>query len=513
MQFILWCLILFVNYVYPQINTITFPPSPTPPRTLTPCPFPSVRRPWLSLSSDEKQTYLDAVALGMDKGYHFYFMQILSDPTTNFEFYQTCGWAYSSRRLLLAYQTMLQSLGPQYACLTIPYWDYFADFAQIQTGSCNGNLSNCSSILTEMGGNSGAQTTLIMDQVPVTGASTGTYPLNHFCELYNISCSGFVPRGNWNVSFPTGFGYGTMVNLLNTSPNFYSYTFGLKNTIHNYMHLALGGAMANGNRTMADMLFFSQHAALDMMVQIYIECYLGTDIPTTIKKSSSIAFSICGPTIATLSLWPRQTSNITHRLPLSYANQSTIVDAANHPIIGQFFSPLPTAYFQYVDTNDLGAYSYNYDRNLMVSSLLTNGFICPISLHRRRLRAEAKESAKSKRNEAVKKVNEVKNQVIDMAKELCQDNKKCALALYATVECILFPPKNQACDGDKLYCATEMYVVTDGVARFAKLQEICPFLNSSEAMNNKTLTLVNFMTDLLPGSKGTTETIILTNNP
>lgn len=210
-------------------QTIVFPTSAP-----VSCPVPAIRQSWLNMTAADQQTYLDAVGIAMDKGYHFNFLQILSEPDTYYEYYSTCGWAYSSRRLLLAYQNMLRSLGPAYACITIPYWDYFADNAQIQTGACDGTLRNCSSILTGMGGNAGAPTSLTIDGIPVSGAATTSYPLNRFCELYNISCSGYVPRGpDWNTTtFPTGFGYATLANMLKKATSFFSFTFGLKNGIH-----------------------------------------------------------------------------------------------------------------------------------------------------------------------------------------------------------------------------------------------------------------------------------------
>ncbi|KDO33849.1 hypothetical protein SPRG_01728 [Saprolegnia parasitica CBS 223.65] len=396
-------------------QTIVFPTSAP-----VSCPVPAIRQSWLNMTATDQQTYLDAVGIAMDKGYHFNFLQILSEPSTYFEYYSTCGWAYSSRRLLLAYQNMLRSLGPAYACITIPYWDYFADNAQIQTGTCDGTLGNCSSILTGMGGNAGAPTSLTIDGISVSGAATTSYPLNRFCELYNISCSGYVPRGpDWNTTiFPSGFGYATMANMLKRATSFYSFTFGLKNGIHNSLHLALGGAMVDAGRTMADPLFFSQHAALDMMVQVYIECYFGTNRTVAKKLSSPWAFSICAPSIAEMPKAPRVTSNITQRLPQSFENYTTIVDAANHPVIGQFFASTPPAYFSYVDTTDMGALSYNYDKNVLVSSLLANGFICPVKAYNRRLEDDASLSTKqaarvrprNARDAAVRRLNKLRRQ-------------------------------------------------------------------------------------------------------
>ncbi|OQR92863.1 hypothetical protein ACHHYP_03117 [Achlya hypogyna] len=490
---------------------ILFPaPAPTPAPTAAPgvpvtCPVPATRQPWLLLSPADQQTYLDAVALAMDKGYHFYFVQILAESSTWFEYYTTCGWAYSSRKLLLAYERMLRSLGPAYACITIPYWDFFADNAQVQTGDCSGTLSGCSSILGSFGGASGVNTSISMDNETVWGYASTGYPLNHFCELYNIRCSNFVPRGNWNVPFPQGFGYGIMANLLNKCTSFFSYTFGLKNGIRSNMQTALGGAMAAPNRTMADPLFFSQHAALDMMVQVYIACYLGTNVSATKKQTSPWAFSRCGPSFTSSSQWPTSLSKVTLRLPVSYANHSAVVDAVDHPVVGQFFAPLPTYYYEYADSTDLGAFSYDYNKNALVTSFLANGYICPVTIHRRLRRMEGITSpvvlsaAARTRTTAVQKIVDVKDLITTEAMRLCKGNFTKALELYAIAECMLSQGPPQPQDTVPLEFSPAVTLVFEGsdpMPTPVKVEDPCKALLATKlARSGKSFRLAGFMAE------------------
>ncbi|GMF18620.1 unnamed protein product [Phytophthora lilii] len=65
---------------------------------------------------------------------------------------------------------MLRSLDPKFACITIPYWDYFADYARFLERKCeNGgtSLEACSSILRGLGGSQGAART-----VNINGSAT-----------------------------------------------------------------------------------------------------------------------------------------------------------------------------------------------------------------------------------------------------------------------------------------------------------------------------------------------------
>lgn len=109
------------------------------------------RKAWGAMTVTEQQVYLDAIALGMSRGYRILFTEMHSEMTSATEFYMTCGFLYWNGRFLLAYENMLRSLGARYACVTIPYWDYFADYASFVDGRCN-SIESCSPILKGLAG-------------------------------------------------------------------------------------------------------------------------------------------------------------------------------------------------------------------------------------------------------------------------------------------------------------------------------------------------------------------------
>ncbi|RHY16984.1 hypothetical protein DYB32_010590 [Aphanomyces invadans] len=331
----------------------------------------------------------------MALGYHYYFSQLVEEPQTYFEYYLTSGWAYWNRKVLLAYETMLRGLAPRFASVTLPYWDAFADFAQVQTTNCT--LLDCSIILTDFGGYTGTISNLTIDRNDTRGIKVSTPPLNAFCESdNNASCAGYLIRSSWRRSFPSGFGYFSLASALNSASSFQQFTSVIKSGMHNNMHLALGAMMAN-NRTTADILFMPlqyvapveslalmlcvhSSATFDMVLQVYINCYVGEFPTDAAKRNTSSAWPFVPSTISNPPYAaPTLNSNITIRLPLSSTQLGTFVDATGHPVLGSLFQSLPAAYWQYVSASNIGGvHSYTYDFNSLMSNLTASMYKCVV---------------------------------------------------------------------------------------------------------------------------------------
>uniref|UniRef100_K3X1M1 Tyrosinase copper-binding domain-containing protein n=1 Tax=Globisporangium ultimum (strain ATCC 200006 / CBS 805.95 / DAOM BR144) TaxID=431595 RepID=K3X1M1_GLOUD len=229
----------------------------------TACASPRVRRAWGTLSTTEKQLYLDAVMAAMSSGNHALFLDIHSDSASGNEGHRTCGMLYWHRRFILAYENMLRSLEPRFACLTIPYWDYYTDYAKKTTSLCS-TFENCSMILSEFGGSAGPVSTKSIGGTSLTGNCvdgsqvspslnlTTSFSLSSFCQNSSVSgtdCWKCVPRDNWALKiFPSGFSLASLARLISvvTAPAqpFSNFAQNLHYGAHNTIHNSAGSMMA-----------------------------------------------------------------------------------------------------------------------------------------------------------------------------------------------------------------------------------------------------------------------------
>ncbi|OQR88581.1 hypothetical protein ACHHYP_06739, partial [Achlya hypogyna] len=143
--------------VTPAPTTVT--PAPTTvtpaPTTVTPTTAPPAcsrtRRSWDSYTAAEKATYKKAIETAMNKGYYETFAKIHRNQMTWYEAHGTCVFLYWHRRFLLGFENMLRSLGSEFACVTIPYFDYVQDSVAFRAGTCK-SVSSCSAIARELAG-------------------------------------------------------------------------------------------------------------------------------------------------------------------------------------------------------------------------------------------------------------------------------------------------------------------------------------------------------------------------
>lgn len=106
----------------------------------------------------------------------------------------------------------------------------------------------------------------------------------------------------------------------------------------------------------------------------------------TEKKTSSYAFQQCS--LSVTDICPTSTSNITQFWPnRTWGANPSRIRVEDHPVLGQFFGPLPTQYWQYVSGTDLGAYSYTYERDSLLTAfgLAKVSISCPLVSKARRL--------------------------------------------------------------------------------------------------------------------------------
>ncbi|ETN05564.1 hypothetical protein F442_12628 [Phytophthora nicotianae P10297] len=343
-----------------------------------------VRYSWDALSVDDKKLYRDAIATAMSTGYHALFVEVHSDRNSFKEAHNTCGMMFWHRRFLLAYEDMLRSLGTKFACITIPYWDYFADYAKFLTNVCT-NFEDCSTFLKDMGGSSGPFASLtingnVVNGNCVNGLASPYANFTNFCEKSTISgssCSGCIPRGAWSLeNYPSGICYSSLAKYLSLQFGFAWFSQNIHYGVHQSIHNTAMGAMAT-YPTSADPIFYSHHATVDLIHQLYYDCQIGRPLTDTEKKNGDYAFESCAQ-VDYVGVPPTSTSTMT-----MYWNAvgQTRISVESHPRLGRFFAYQPKEYWQYVSSIDLG-YSYAADELFVL--LKNQGLTCPKS-HTRKL--------------------------------------------------------------------------------------------------------------------------------
>ncbi|RLN73577.1 hypothetical protein BBJ28_00015236 [Nothophytophthora sp. Chile5] len=340
-----------------------------------------VRRAWGVLSSADKELYRDAINAAMTQGYHVLFMEVLSNRPSFTEAERTSGMLFWHRRFLLAYENMLRSLEPRFACLTIPYWDFFADYAKAVSGVCS-SFQDCSQFLQEFGGSNGSQSnhtfgddSLSANGSCVDGSGSPYGDFSSFCQSSETrpeSCWGCIPRGSWlDTRFPSGLGYASLASLVSLPFGFSWFSsnlhFGMLTAIHN----AADGAMITYD-TAADPLFYNLHATVDLVHQLYYDCQVGRVLTDVEKQTSPSEFVYQTYVMAPATSAPSLLSNMTMVWNASSSGGPVRVD--DHPRLAPFFSELPPEYWHYVSGRDLGtANSYRYEADSLFKLLQEAG--------------------------------------------------------------------------------------------------------------------------------------------
>lgn len=346
-----------------------------------------VRYSWDTLTVSDKKLYRDAIATAMSTGYHALFVEVHSDRDSFKEAHNTCGMIFWHRRFLLAYEEMLRSLDTRYSCITIPYWDFFADYAKFLTSLCF-SFEECSTFLKDMGGSNGPVTSLLINGNVVNGncvngLSSPYANFTTFCEKSNVNgftCSGCIPRGSWSAkNFPSGFCYSSLAKYLSLQFGYAWFSQNIHYGLHQSIHNAAMGALA-GLPTSADPIFYSHHATVDLIHQLYFDCQIGRSLTDVEKQTGNFAFQTCAQVDYT-GVPPTSMSTMT-----MYWNAvgQTRIPVESHPRLGQFFAHQPKEYWRYVSGTDLGDLSYSYAADNIFSLLKLQGLACPKS-HVRKL--------------------------------------------------------------------------------------------------------------------------------
>ncbi|KAF1313419.1 hypothetical protein FI667_g17381, partial [Globisporangium splendens] len=331
---------------------------------------PRLRKSWAAMASAETTTYKNAIAAAMDSGAYIKFVEMHAEMMSEMEAHRQCMFIYWHRMLLVVFENMLRGQGSQYACVTMPYWDWVSDYNRFVSGQCK-NMLDCSYALRALGGSSGtSQKYLQINGQDTWGVYMAKSPLDHFCQNSGVTgtrCAKKLTRGGWKyTTLPGPASYASVASQLFGSANIAEMSQVVEEGAHNNIHANLDGAMATF-ASPADPVFWSHHAMVDLLHTIFHKCKVGTNKMTLAEKANS--------TIDWTSCERRNGGafnpydNVTMRTGLNGKNPKA---GATDKVIGKYFSGVPTRFVALMDHNDLGSSSYAYVYQELLSDMYVN---------------------------------------------------------------------------------------------------------------------------------------------
>ncbi|KAF1329288.1 hypothetical protein FI667_g5961, partial [Globisporangium splendens] len=330
------------------------------------------RRNWDSLSTQDKNTYKGAIAAAMDSGAYIKFVEMHTEMRSEMEAHQQCMFIYWHRLLLVAFENMLRGQGSQYACVTVPYWDWITAHNRMTNNQCR-SIADCSAIIGELGGvPSGTRSRLLtINGIQTAGACVNVYPLDHFCEngaVRGNSCARCLTRGPWrSTRLPGSASYASVRNQVFTGRNIGEFSPTLEQGVHNNVHAALDGAISTFTSP-SDPVFWSHHAMIDALHVIFHKCRVGTTRMTFEQKASHpVAWTSCSRRSNGGPFNPADV--ITMRTGQGGRNP---IQGSQDQLIGQYFQDVPNRFADLMDIRDLGTSSYSYELSGYLATMYTN---------------------------------------------------------------------------------------------------------------------------------------------
>ncbi|DAZ94253.1 TPA: hypothetical protein N0F65_004965 [Lagenidium giganteum] len=336
------------------------------------CTEKRVRKSWNAYTAQEKNLYLEAVETAMDRGYQFRFAAVHADYMNTLHSHNTCAFVLWHRRFLVAYEKMLRSLDDKFACVTLPYWNYFEDSAKelAKKTPCN-NLEACSSFLRDFGGGSTTSDAVGERQVVAGielsyGKCISKGVAGHACSNANGKasgkCEGCIMRGQWSkkdtIIDDVGPAFLSMLDVFNetvaTRDAHALLSDRIESRFHNPVHNALGGTMSS-MASPYDPVFYGHHTTVDMALFIFNRCRYdptnSIDIETVARSATYDLFSSCA--VGELNGVTISSDSYVHMM----LNDQPVNQASDTK---QFFEGVGTKYRDFVDAENLGELSYSY---------------------------------------------------------------------------------------------------------------------------------------------------------
>ncbi|KAG3111970.1 hypothetical protein PI125_g8625 [Phytophthora idaei] len=329
-----------------------------------------VRKDWDSMTTAEKDTYKGALAAAMDSGSYIKFIEMHTEMQSEMEAHRQCMFIYWHRLLLVVFENMLRGQGSQYACVTVPYYNWVGASNRMLAGTCS-SLGDCSTITRELGGyTTGSQRTININGINNSGRCVSQSPLDHFCQSGTVSgsaCVRCVPRGDWgSASVPSSTSFASVRQQVFNAQNIGQMSPNVEQGCHNNVHANLDGAMGTF-ASPSEPLFWSHHAMVDALHTIFHKCRVGTQRLTFAQKAAHpVAWTSCakrdGGTFSPTDVIVMRTG----------INGNNPIQGSQDPLIGRYFTGVPNQFAGLMDVRDLGDSSYSYELSGQLADMYNN---------------------------------------------------------------------------------------------------------------------------------------------
>ncbi|OQS06830.1 hypothetical protein THRCLA_01150 [Thraustotheca clavata] len=315
------------------------------------------RKAWDNYSAADKKLFIKAITTAMDRGFYSDFLALHADQMTNQQAHNTCIFLFWHRIFLVGFENMLQSLAPEYACITLPYYDYIQHNLDYISQRCT-DIQSCSSILRDLGGSSST-----LPAAPLQTIRSYSFPgfrciasppLNHFCD--GTDCMGCVPRGQWTSTyFNPDLNFNRVKQSIFSGTSMAMVTAAIELSPHDSMHDTLSGAMANLFVSPADPVFYGHHATIDVLLTIYHKCLVDDIGQEAAVVDDQRVFEGC--TVGSRAIT---------------AASRVFMRSSRLKNIQKFFDGLPMQYGGLIDATKLGNSSYTYELSGLLGTLFTD---------------------------------------------------------------------------------------------------------------------------------------------
>ncbi|KAG6623096.1 uncharacterized protein IUM83_12261 [Phytophthora cinnamomi] len=336
-----------------------------------------VRKDWDAMTTTEKSTYKNAIAVAMDSGDYIKFVEMHTEMRSEMEAHRQCMFTYWHRLLLIVFENMLRGQGAAYACVTVPYFNWIVASARVTAGTCT-SFADCIAITSELGGSmSGVQRTLAINGINNSGRCVTTWPLSRFCQQSSATgsaCARCVPRSDWSQArVPSVTGYASVRQQVFNGKNIGQMSPLVEQGCHNNVHANLDSTMGTF-ASPSDPIFWSHHAMIDLLHVVFHKCRVGTARLTFAQKASNpVAWTSCARRDSGVF---SPTDVITMRTGERGINP---IPGSTDPKIGKYFSGVPNQFAGLMDVRDLGSSSYGYYISGQVATMYTQCDASPTS--------------------------------------------------------------------------------------------------------------------------------------
>lgn len=344
------------------------------------CGATRVRKSWENTSANDIETYLKAVESAIRNNQFQDFVKLHVDKQSSDEAHESCGFMLWHRRYLLAFENMLRSQGPEFSCVTVPFWDTMTQYVRMADGKC-GNLQDCASITNALGSGPGIEITRTFQNIRVSGKCYNGRPLEELCDD-NGEC-GCLPRNDVRArSLPQGSSFVSLFNIISQSKSYADFTKAIQTGVHGEIHNAVGGIMSTFAASY-DPLFFSWHGSVDMLMSVYHECHVPNPLLGEARFTSAFAFNQVKECRASTLM------SANSEIYMKINGQ----DARDHPTLGKYFQDVGTEYGDFADARSMGDYSYQYEIPASFHRMLSDVNMCKTAASTTLFSSQSEESA------------------------------------------------------------------------------------------------------------------------